>query len=414
MADESIISLNAAGFDKHVEQSLTPSQKQFANLLKEWIDRPRNKIILLSGGPGTGKTYVVRTCLEFVENATQVRMAFTARIANEIGGRTIHSTMKLDWRPGSLLNSIETALVSETDVDKCIQKSSELKREMCCYQKPSIVIVDEIGMIPFWMLYWIIRYFFDNRKKRPVLFIGMGDWHQLRPVKSEYNVFGVDCLDKEFETSRIELVESKRFFPTYKSIIEHLKSFVNDGDENGLVEYVQNTFPVVDDIDGSMLERCTMAMAFRNDTVNLYNNYYLRKMIPGSKIRLIEYDKIQGKKISDRFIDVKPNCKIFVTENGNLEVNNGTQLIFKTFDQEKDVLECESVKIAGKKIYIERNEKCKFPVTLGFAATIHKFQGFTIDDKAIVINFNGCRDLNLIYTALSRVKSIEQILAIAL
>ncbi|GBN28162.1 hypothetical protein AVEN_222901-1 [Araneus ventricosus] len=418
MANKTVISLDEAGFDKHVEHSLTPSQRTFASLLKDWLARPRNEIILISGGPGTGKTYVVQTCLSFVRNAIQVRMAYAARIANEIEGRTIHSTMQLDWKPGSVLSGIEKDLENEVDVAKCLERSAELKEVMHCLKKPSIVIVDEIGMIPFWLLYWIIRYFFD--KKKPVLFIGMGDWHQLRPVKSAYNMFGVDCLDKEFETYRIELVESKRFYPMYESVIERLKGFVNTGDEEGLIDYVRETFPVVDDIDGSLLARCTMALAYRNDTVNLYNKYYIQKMISGKRTRIREYNFEEEKPIMDSFIEVKPNCKILVTENGNLDVNNGTQLLFKRYDEVRDVLECESLKIPGKIVIIERNKslhnirKAKFPITLGFAATIHKFQGFTIDDEAIVINFNSCRDLNLIYTALSRVKTMEQILAITL
>ncbi|GBN35410.1 hypothetical protein AVEN_73737-1 [Araneus ventricosus] len=90
-----------------------------------------------------GKAHVVRTTLLFVENAWQVRMAFTVRIGSEIDGRTIHSTMQLDCKPGTVLKYLERDLENEVDV------------------KPSIVIVDEIGMILFRKLYWVVRYFWQ-------------------------------------------------------------------------------------------------------------------------------------------------------------------------------------------------------------------------------------------------------------
>ncbi|GFU98723.1 uncharacterized protein TNCV_298951 [Trichonephila clavipes] len=65
-------------------------------------------------------------------------------------------------------------------------------------------------------------------------------------------------------------------------------------------------------------------------------------------------------------------------------------------------------------VKVQRNFKGEFPIVVGFAGTIHKFQGDTMDDDAIAMNFNGSRDLNLVYTALSRVKCMDQIVAIQL
>ncbi|GBN13681.1 hypothetical protein AVEN_140054-1 [Araneus ventricosus] len=74
-----------------------------------------------------GKAHVVRTTLSFVENARQVRVAFTVRIGSEIDGRTIHSTMQLDCKPVTVLKCLERDLENEVDVNKCHEKSAELE-----------------------------------------------------------------------------------------------------------------------------------------------------------------------------------------------------------------------------------------------------------------------------------------------
>ncbi|GIY02002.1 uncharacterized protein CDAR_453751, partial [Caerostris darwini] len=411
MENKTRITLDKMGFDKHLEQ-LTPSQQQFTTLLSDWIDRPRNMITLISGGPGTGKTHVVTTSLDFVKNATQLRMAYTARIAQQIGGRTMHSSLLMAWGETSLLRTLEKQLENETNVDACLNASALLKDSLC-YEGacPSIIIVDEIGMIPYWLLYWIIRYFMDETEK-PILFVGMGDSHQLRPVKSNNNLFGVECVERDFETHRIELVESKRFHRDYEPVIETLKQFVNKRDVAGLFNYIAQVFPVVPEINASHLQKCQKALSFKNNSVDTYNNYYLKKILPGKTIRLYAYDSFSNEPIKDSFVDVKPSCKVYVTQNGFSDVVNGTLLIFKTYVSSKDVVRCLNPK-NNATVDVRRNHQGKFPLVLGFASTVHKFQGFTIDDPAIVINFDGSDDLNLVYTALSRVRSMEQILAIA-
>lgn len=402
-----ILSLNLTRFDKH-NLILTPSQETFIIAFQDWIQNPRKKIILLSGGPGTGKTFIVNELLNCLPVQT-VRMAWTARSASHIGGRTIHSTVRLKWGNHSECQRLEKLLVDEEDIQVCIDESQSVIKEFQCELNPDIVVIDEVGMINVWLIYWLID-FFMKRTEKPLLFLLMGDEHQLRPVCSKYNVFRiVENLKACYPLDYIYLKESKRFEPTYDQIIRELRHLVDKRDNLSVFEFVKTHYSVVSDIDHVMLEKAERAMAFKNATVLAFNDFYIHHKIPGSYIRLYTFCPIKKEPIKTEYVDVKPNCLIFVTQNNVSSVSNGTSLIFKEYNAQKDHLICER---DNEKITVSRNEKGRFPIEIGFAGTLHKFQGQTLDEKKIVISFDGSEDLNLIYTALSRVRDVNQILAV--
>lgn len=388
------------GFDKHVA-TLSSSQQAFPYLLDEWIKHPRQMVVVVAGGPGSGKTHTVTSCLNRV-NVSQLRMAPTARAAQRIGGSTIHSALKLRWKKGSVLSTLEKELENESNSDICIEKSKVLLSEFDCLGTPDIVVIDEIGMVSFWLVHWIIQYFF--RSARPLLFIVMGDPNQLRPVKASNNVFGIPL---HFQIKRIDLYKSKRFTADYLPVIEQLRKYVDANEETGCFTYICSHFPIVEYIDSDILKKCTRALAYLNSTVETYNKFYLKHLVKGQTIRLwrTPRDNIT-------YRDVKPECLVFVTEN-SFTAKNGTPFIFLRHVLDGDYVECKHLE-NDRVVRVYRNQNGDFPIVVGFAGTVHKFQGDTMDDAAIAINFNGSRDLNLIYTALSRVRSMSQIVAIAL
>lgn len=399
MTDGAPRSVYGVGYHEHV-QTLTESQRAFPFLLDEWIQQPENTKIILAGGPGSGKTYTVVSCLDYVQ-IPQLRMAPTARVACKIKGSTIHSALKLDWKNGSVLHTLQKELESETDTEECLKKSAILLDTIDCRSRPEIVVIDEVGMVAFWLIEWIIEYFF--RKPKPVFCVVMGDPNQLKPVRSLHNIFTAGV-----QTMRIDLKESKRFDSDYETIVQQLRGYVDNHDETGLFTFLCSHFPVVEHIDSQILKECTRALAFLKVTVETYNEFYLKNLVKGPRLRL--WRKAKQLQSND-FVDVKRGCHVFVTQNGVSRVQNGTSLIFMGYNQEKDYLECL---LNGDHVEIHRNQRGEFPILVGFAGTIHKFQGDTMDDKVIAINFDGNRDLNLVYTALSRVRSKDQIKAIQL
>lgn len=401
---------NLERFNEHIAK-LKKTQLPFVTLLRDWMENPQTKVVVVSGGPGTGKTFTVIETLKHT-SLNVLKMAFTARIANKIGGKTLHSAMMLNWGEGSLLRKLEEDLSREDDMNKCLEASEPLLGEMSCRNipfVPNVAVIDEAAMINSWLLYRIMEFLILSFG--PLLIILMGDSRQLRPVKSVYNLFGVfEWFTSRFDTHRIDMTESMRFVQEYNSVVERLRTFVDHQDVDGVLEYLQEVFPVVETVDITVLSQCSRAMAHKNETVDAYNKFYI-KCMQGERVRL--YRLVDGKRVDkSRYLDVKPYCDLFVTENGCCKVSNGTPLVFLRYDANKDVIVCKDEH--QQTVPVTRNKKGLFPVTHAFAGTVHKFQGDTLDDKSILFNFDGCRDLNLIYTALSRVRSMDQIRAIVL
>lgn len=395
-AVSSEIQIDKVGLRKHY-LTLTKCQRGFVRLLIDWIKRPRKLLVVVSGGPGTGKSYVVKNTLDCVR-AIQLRMSFTARSAAAIGGQTIHSALRL--KPADLAD-LEKSLANETDLLKSIEQSCGIASSFRCNVRPRVIVVDEISMIKAWLMYWLIDHFM-NGTDSSLFFVCMGDPHQLAPIKSIHNLFSITFSETRYEICKIHLTESKRFEPEYGKLINALRKFVDENDATGMFDLIRERFPVVEDIDHLLLMRADRAMACKKETVKTYNKFYLKSKIGGPEI-LIRPDLV-----------LKPGCLVFVTKNGCSQVNNGTQLLFRNYDPDEDVAMCRDPK-TNSEIKVKRdyfNEK--FPLELGFAGTIHKYQGDTIDESKIVINFNENKNPNLVYTALSRVRQMEQILAIEL
>lgn len=397
MKTETTIPLNETGLREHY-LSLTDSQRKFVELVIRWSRHPCKKLAIISGGPGTGKSFVVKKTLDFLQAET-LKMSYTARSAQAIGGRTIHSTLHLNYR--GPCHNLEKSLENETDLVTAIKASQDIVREFSYDGDPSVVVIDEVSMINGWLIYWLIHYFME-RTVKPLLFITIGDPHQLNPVKSAYNLFSYNYSSKRWPVENIYLKENKRFSLEYGKMIDELCRFVDEEDETGLFGFVCQHFPVCDDITGSQLAEADRAMAAKNDRVDSFNAYYIKNMMKGPEIE-----------IQDRLV-LKPGCIVIVVKNGCSSVTNGTELKFIRFCKYTERIICTHPKTNDEVIVRKDLERNKFPLVLGFAATIHKFQGDTIDDAKIVIHFDGNRNLNLAYTALSRVRHKDQILAIGL
>ena len=405
-----------AGFEKHFS-TLTQSQKGFVSLLNDWYGRGEFLFVLVTGGPGCGKTHAVVETLRYLDLRV-VKMSFTARLALKIGGKTVHKTMFSGKGSHAALTEVWNALEYTTDINECLQVSERLSKFIACDQPVDIVVIDEIGMLPFWLIYQICDYF--RQQRNGIAIVCMGDKRQLKPVKSEVSLFYVDFNRFFPDAQQIEMNESKRFTPEYEMIINQLRQLMtikpNEETTHPLFVYISKTLPVVDCITQEMLQRARFVLAFKNDTVNDCNDFYLDKIVGNEKEYVFP---ILGKK---RFLKdneppmrLRKNCRAMVTQNNCGEgVCNGTSVQFLEYDRLKDVAVCRKLD-SGQIVRLRRSVyNGKIPLVPGFAITIHKFQGETIDDDNIVMCFDKSTDLNLIYTALSRVRDANQILAVVL
>lgn len=420
--------LDVSGFHKHVS-TLTASQKEFVVLLKDWIRGGRRDFlfVILTGGPGCGKTHAVVETLRYMKLAV-TKMSFTARLARRIGGNTVHSTMDFRGERGLALKELWKKLERTEDVEECLKISARLDGNMCCRNPADVVVIDEIGMLPFWLTYRIGLYFRDRypieqKRETPVVMICMGDDRQLRPVMSRLSVFHVD-FGRWFEATKcIEMKESKRFTPEYEIVVYRLRELMeieSDPENHPLFQYVRETYPIAPCVTQEMMMRACFILAFTNESVDAYNRFYLNTILSHEKEYEFPALDSSGKRVAPNDCPemrkkLRKNCTVVVTENGCGEnICNGTTLKFLDYDRMKDEAICLDEQT--EKITRVRRSRYKkqIPLIPGFAVTIHKFQGATIDESGIIISFDKSKDLNLIYTALSRVRDMSQIVAVVL
>lgn len=383
-------------------------QIEFVSLLDMCFKDDTNCVICVSGSPGAGKTFtVVQTC--FFINDYVLKLAPTNALASQIKGRTIHSGLQLAWGVGSCLQSV-TDQIQELEYDpKYIEKSLKLSEQITLKSDyfPKVVIIDEVGMVPFWLIYRIIRYFFENSTS--VIVVVMGDRYQLRPVSCKYNIFNVVLPD--IHIRHLDLSSfNKRFDDSYRGIMDSIMSLIREGETEGnfehVYDYIRSTFPVIDYMTETLLKKTKKILAHRNSTVALYNRQYL-SLKDSAKINLPQVkDNVVYKNVK---ITVKPFCEI-VTIEPTRELPKGTRLTFCSYDPDADILNCyHDHKIP---VSIKRNKNSgMFPIELAFATTVHKYQGSTIDAK-VIIDFDYNEDVYFMYTALSRVRSLDQIIGI--
>lgn len=423
--------LDVAGFHKHVS-TLTTSQKEFVVLLNNWFRGGRKDflLVILTGGPGCGKTHAVVETLRYLKLAV-TKMSYTARLALRIGGNTVHSKMDFRGERGRVLNEVWKKLEDMNDVEECLKISARLNKNMCCSESSDIIVIDEIGMLPFWLTYRICLYFRDRypmeqKRTRPVAVICMGDKGQLRPVMSQLSVFHVN-FGQWFDTKWIEMTESKRFTPEYEIIVNRLRELMevelnedDDPDNHPLFQYLRKTFPVATCVTQEMMMRARFILAFKNDSVDNYNQFYLNTIMSHEKEYEFPTLDSSGKRVAlddypEKRKKLRKNCNVVVTENGCGEnICNGTTLKFLDYDRVKDQAICIDEQTNKVKRVRRSRFKKQIPLVPGFAVTIHKFQGATIDENGIIICFDKSKDLNLIYTALSRVRDMSQIIAVIL
>lgn len=196
---------------------LTQEQMIAKEALENFILDPETQEIILTGSPGTGKSYLLKELTNVLKDIKSintlgfeipynkiVHTATTNKASLVIGGNTIHKLLSLvpekDTRTG------ETALV---------QKGYP-------YYNGNIFFIDECSMINS-ELYSFIQKDLLNGKENKIIYVG--DKNQLPPVKDEnFSVFNLGLQE-------VELTQLLRFkSQDLKHLIEECRDYVGSPD----------------------------------------------------------------------------------------------------------------------------------------------------------------------------------------
>jgi ATP-dependent DNA helicase PIF1 len=376
--------------------------------------------LFISGPGGVGKSFVLREIIEeFKARGQKFRIAASTGVAAlNVGGSTIHSLL------GTRLSG---------NIKDCKQHLGTQTMQRAQYRLNFVktIIIDEISMLSGDYIS-MIDFWLQQVRSNPEPFGGCqmifcGDFLQLPPVEkkgdaSEFR-FAIDSpswLSADLKT--VDLIKSFR---------QEDQTFVNALNRVRFGEYTKDIRKVFRPCIGRELDEPTHLVATNKEADQI--NFDKLRDHPGEEISskptftmMTKYtDGVKEKMVRDSLTDsplcLKVGVPVLLLKNHREGLYiNGSRGIVETLHQyEHGEISSIVVKLdTGDTVEVGKEEwervdgdhrvvatMSHFPVRLGWALTIHKSQGLTLDNVEIDLSHGfACGQA---YVALSRLKSLE-------
>ena len=367
--------------------------------------------VFLTGGAGTGKSYVLKQVIKTLPANTTVVCAPTGIAAINIHGITIHRLLELSPEK-DIINSHPDHVSNK-------------------FEKIRTVIIDEISMCRSDLFIWLSRTLkmAERKYKHPIQLVVVGDFYQLPPVlatpaEKEYFANGKAYA---FNTSEWE---SWNFRP----VILHQVIRQNDNEFSSVLNSIREGYTTSIQYLNSKSAKSplkdTITIVSRNREANAINLQKVRSLTGDWKL----YNSQVSGQINDQDKPVPDKLKlkegalvVFTANSADNTYFNGTSAIVTHLDHDHikvrianfseeitvypftwTIYDYRLVKEDNhrklKKVQI--GEYQQLPIKLGYAITIHKSQGQTYNAANIV---PAGWAPGLLYVALSRVRNINQL-----
>ena len=394
---------------KAAEEGLDPVYEPVLDRMME--DRPN---VFLTGRAGAGKTTLIKTMLSRIENAIVV--APTGVAAVNAGGQTIHSFFKL---PPRLIERGENHRIRDPRVIKAAQT----------------IVIDEISMVRSDLLEAVDRSLKQHRgeARKPfggVQMILVGDPHQLAPVVDGETgpiledwfggpwFFQADAF-RQAHFLHIELKKALRQDePRFLKLLEGIRTASPTLEDGQLLR------ELVDDTDPVAASETHVVLTPTNAVANSINRARLAD-VEGETWEYAaevsgEFDERSGG--ADPVVELKVGARVMLLRNDAAPGwVNGTIGIVEALEPEAVIMRVgrQTARIepatwekaryeAGPRGGVQRKVIGAFkqmPLRLGWALTIHKAQGLTLDKVYIDLG-RGMFAHGQAYVALSRARTL--------
>jgi len=381
---------------------LTPSQAQGFRDLTESQEN-----IFLTGGPGTGKSFLIREFLDACSDKIPV-VASTGAAAILVGGRTFHSFFGLGIMQGGFDAVVEKAL-----------KNKRLRKRL---KDTETLVIDEVSMLSAQTLDCAEHIASTVRKSHQpwggIRIIVVGDFAQLPPIsKGPEKEWGF--LSKAWERSQFKKVvlrEVKRTDDTdFLEVLEDIRWGKNS---ERVQMFLNERLVAADEVESDVphvFPRRAQTAAFNRARLNeiesksrFYETEYggadkyierLKRDAPIPEMLELKKSALVMLRINDpkqRYVngtvgtieEMEDDHLLVMVKSRTLEIEPFT---FTILDDE------------GEEAAFASN----FPVTLAYANTIHKVQGTTME--RCHISMRSLWEPGQAYVALSRASSGDAI-----
>ena len=381
---------------------------------------PKGKFEFIAGVAGTGKSWLVR---ERAKNSSGVKLTASTGIAAVNLASEDYTVTTIN----SLLWYYDTASLEDAWSSG---KLDTALRKLYYDQGTREIILDEVSMLSGEQLNIILQgidFLNDNaeRSMDPMGLTLVGDFCQLPPVSADAEGFAFECSRwNRFEANTKILTEIKR--QTDREFIEAL-GYVRSGNADMATDYFSQFMVPRNDIDfeGTSIRAKNVHVdrhnALRLDRLSTPIHRFTTErsgtQLPEWKKNIPEVVEVKEGALVMLLVNKSINYgdyKEFLYVNGDLgHVEGATEetcfvRLIRTGEQVEVEYTTKENAILGKnnqKVVI--GECHHMPLRLGWASTVHKAQGLTVDRAQIDLTNHFFGNPGMAYVALSRARTPE-------
>ena len=365
---------------KRTEVNLTQEQEAAV------VSAVNNRLTIITGGPGTGKTTIIRAIIESLEidGKSVLIAAPTGRAAKRIEeatlypASTIHRLLKIDPETWKFVHNEQNPLPADA------------------------IIVDEFSMVDFYLFYSLLKAISQHTR---LIIIGdkdqlpsVGPGNVLRDlINSGY--FNVIYLNRNFRQTADSLIIENAYrinsgdnliFKPYSQDLDFV--FINVASENQALEKVLRILEYYkDNYRFNSSEFQVLVPMYRGNAGIDNLNRQIQETF-NRETALVKKEKLIFKRW-DKVMQLKNNYE--------KEIFNGEQGVIADFNREKKAM---IVEFDGNFLEYSMDELDE--LTLSYAVSVHKAQGSEYDMLVLVLLPAHSIMLNreLFYTAVTRAK----------
>jgi len=402
-----------------MESNLTLKQKEALRYMKS------GKNVFLTGPAGTGKTFVLKTFIEWYKETkededSKIHITSTTGLSSLlIDGITIHRYAGIG--------------IGDKDINTYYKKIIKMKSLKKRWLTTSVLIIDEISMMNpdlFDKLEALARKIRLNDKPfGGIQIILSGDFLQIPPINS---------TDFCFEAFSWEIIDETVYFDEIlrqnndilQSVLSSIRLGIVTNDVKKLLDSCLNKeLKCEDGIVPTLLFS-------KKNMVSEYNQHELDILINQNKENYMyeavyEFNKEKSDNTENDFYKTMINSQFQVDDKVHFSLHSQVMLTINMpecnlangsrgiiIDFTKDVLHYPVVLFSNKQVLIIKPhdytieeektiiKKIQLPLILSWAITIHKAQGMTLDFIKTDIG-NSIFEYGQAYVVLSRIKNIE-------
>lgn len=379
---------------------LSPEQEHALELLRS------GENVFLTGGAGSGKSYLIRHFMQELEPKQTPILASTGAAAVLLGGRTFHSFFGLG--------------IMEGGVDATYERGAKDHRLLNRLKKVEGVIIDEISMIPGAAL-MVAEALSQKARDSKLPWGGMrvicvGDFAQLPPVtrtgerdwafanevwaRSGFQICQLSHNQRVQENEFLDVLADVRYGKVTQRVFDFLSDKVRPHDEEAAGTRLFGRRDMSENFNQKKLSEIN-EVEVTIDAIYIGSEKHIETLIKVAPV--------------PQKLTLKIGCKvIFLQNDPQKRWINGTRGTVTKIEVDKITVKKEH----GREVSVDKSSfsmqdaegnvtatAIQFPLALAYATTIHKSQGATLDE--LWCDLRSLWEPGQAYVALSRLRSAE-------